>query len=190
MLLGFTSVYREGFETALFLQALTLEAGALTVLQGVRLGLAGVVAVFALVVSLERKLPHKKMLIVTGVLITWVLVVLVGQTVQPMQEVGWLPVTPDRGPSLPYWAGVWLGLYPTWEGLLLQAAALPSWSGATSRRRRSSGASGAGSSPRRSWRRALPAHRTTSQARWCKLRSDQLFPGKPPGLGGRGPGRR
>ena len=33
--LGFTSVYREGFETTLFLQALTLEAGAWTVLQGV-----------------------------------------------------------------------------------------------------------------------------------------------------------
>ena len=33
--LGFTSVYREGFETVLFLQALTLEAGAWTVLQGV-----------------------------------------------------------------------------------------------------------------------------------------------------------
>ena len=43
VLLGFTSVYREGFETVLFLQAMTLEAGALTVLQGVALGLAGVV---------------------------------------------------------------------------------------------------------------------------------------------------
>ncbi len=36
--LGFSSVYREGFETVLFLQALTLEAGAFTVLQGVGLG--------------------------------------------------------------------------------------------------------------------------------------------------------
>ena len=39
VLLGFSSVYREGFETVLFLQAMTLEAGALTVLQGVALGL-------------------------------------------------------------------------------------------------------------------------------------------------------
>ena len=31
------------------------------------------------------------MLVVTGVLITWVLVVLVGQTVQTMQTVGWCP---------------------------------------------------------------------------------------------------
>ena len=42
--LGFSSVYREGFETVLFLQAMTLEAGAWTVLQGVALGFAGVLA--------------------------------------------------------------------------------------------------------------------------------------------------
>jgi high-affinity iron transporter len=123
VLLGFTSVYREGFETVLFLQALTLEAGAWTVLQGVAVGFAAVVGVFFLVVALERKLPHKKMLIATGLMITWVLVVLVGQTVQTMQKVGWVPVTPIENLELPYWSGVWLGLYPTWEGLLAQAAA-------------------------------------------------------------------
>jgi high-affinity iron transporter len=121
--LGFTSVYREGFETTLFLQALTLEAGAWTVLQGVAIGFAAVLGVFFLVVALERKLPHRKMLIVTGVMITWVLVVLVGQTVQVMQKVGWVPVTPVEGVELPYWSGVWLGLYPTWEGLIAQVAA-------------------------------------------------------------------
>ena len=60
VLLGFSSVYREGFETVLFLQAMTLEAGALTVLQGVALGLAAVVAVFVLVIALERKLPAQE----------------------------------------------------------------------------------------------------------------------------------
>ena len=122
--LGFSSVYREGFETVLFLQALTLEAGAWTVLQGVALGFAGVVGVFFLVVALEQRLPHKRMLIATGVLITWVLVVLVGQTVQTMQVVGWLGVTPVEGFEPPYWAGVWLGIYPTWQGLVAQTAAL------------------------------------------------------------------
>ena len=51
------------------------------------------------------------------------LVILVGQTVQTMQVVGWLPVTPVEGLELPYWAGVWFGVYPTWEGLPAQAAA-------------------------------------------------------------------
>jgi high-affinity iron transporter len=121
--LGFSSVYREGFETVLFLQALTLEAGAVTVLQGVLVGFAGVVGVFFLVIALERRLPHKKMLIATGILITWVLIILVGQTLQTMQKVGWVPVTPIDGLELPYWSGVWFGLYPTWEGLAAQGAA-------------------------------------------------------------------
>ena len=88
------------------------------------LGFAGVVGVFFLVIALERKLPHKKMLVATGLLITWVLVVLVGQTVQTMQKVGWMPVTPVEGLELPYWAGVWLGRLPDVQGLAAQAAAL------------------------------------------------------------------
>ncbi len=121
--LGFSSVYREGFETVLFLQALTLEAGALTVLEGVILGLAATLAVGAATLVLERRLPHRKMLVATGLLITGVLVVLVGGTVQTMQAVGWVPVTPIEGLQLPYWTGMWLGIYPTWEGVATQIAA-------------------------------------------------------------------
>ena len=122
-LLGFSSVYREGFETVLFLQALTLEAGILAVLPGVMLGLAATLAVGGLTIVLERKLPHRKMLIATGILMTWVLVILVGTTVQTFQVVGWLPVTPIEGLQLPYWAGAWLGVYPTWEGVTAQVGA-------------------------------------------------------------------
>jgi high-affinity iron transporter len=121
--LGFSSVYREGFETVLFLQALTLEAGVLAVLPGVALGLAATLAVGGLTILLERKLPHRKMLIATGVLMTWVLVILVGTTVQTLQVVGWLPVTPIEGVRLPYWAGSWLGIYPTWQGVPGQVGA-------------------------------------------------------------------
>jgi high-affinity iron transporter len=121
--LGFSSVYREGFETVLFLQALTLEAGILAVLPGVMLGLAATLAVGGLTILLERKLPHRKMLIATGILMTWVLVILVGTTVQTFQVVGWMPVTPIEGLQLPYWTGAWLGVYPTWEGLAAQVGA-------------------------------------------------------------------
>jgi high-affinity iron transporter len=72
---------------------------------------------------LERRLPHKKMLIATGLLITWVLVVMVGTTVQTMQKVGWIPVTPIDGLELPYWTGLWLRVFPTWEGVIAQCAA-------------------------------------------------------------------
>ena len=32
-------------------------------------------------------------------------------------------MTPIEGLELPYWAGLWLGVYPTWQGLLAQVAA-------------------------------------------------------------------
>ncbi len=123
-MLGFTSVYREGFETVLFLQAIVLEAGAPLVLAGVAIGLAATLAVGVLTIRLQRKLPHKRMLMATGLLILWVLVVMVGTTVQTLQVVGWVSVTPVEGLRLPYWAGLWLGIFPTWEGLLCQGAAI------------------------------------------------------------------
>src|SRR4051812_36058343 len=120
--LGLTSVYREGFETVLFLQSLELSAGATTVLEGAGLGLAMTFAVGAVTFYFQRKLPYKKMLIVTGVFIGFVLVVMAGQTVRTMQGTGWLPITPIDV-DLPYWPGLWLGIYPTLETIGAQIAA-------------------------------------------------------------------
>jgi len=123
LVLGFSSVYREGFETVLFLQALVLDAGSAVVLTGVAIGLAATVLVGWLVFGLQARLPHKKMLIVTGIFIGAVLLMMVGNTVHVLQVVGWLPVHPLGWVSFPYWSGMWLGLYATWEGIALQAAA-------------------------------------------------------------------
>lgn len=123
LVLGFSSVYREGFETVLFLQALVLDAGSAVVLTGVAIGLAATVLVGWLVFGLQARLPHKKMLIVTGIFIGAVLLMMVGNTVHVLQVVGWLPVHPLGWISFPYWSGMWLGLYATWEGIALQAAA-------------------------------------------------------------------
>jgi high-affinity iron transporter len=123
ILLGFTSIYREGFETVLFLQALVLEGGAQVVLLGVGIGLALTLLIGLAVFGLQAKLPHKKMLIVTGVLIGAVLIQMVGNTVHVMQVVGWMSIHPIRWLALPYWTGFWFGLYATWEGILFQAAA-------------------------------------------------------------------
>src|SRR5215218_2347322 len=78
VLLGFTSVYREGFETVLFLQNLELKSGSATVLEGVGLGLAATTVVGVLTFWLHTKLPYKKMLILTGALVAMVLVVMTG----------------------------------------------------------------------------------------------------------------
>ncbi len=122
VLLGLTSVYREGFETVLFLQSLQVSAGTATVVEGAALGLALTFAVGAVTFLLQRKLPYKRMLIVTGVLIGFVLVVMVGQTARTMQGVGWLPISPI-GAEPPYWLGVWFGVYPTWETIGAQLVA-------------------------------------------------------------------
>src|SRR3954471_699653 len=53
--LGFTSVYREGFEVVLFLQNLELQSGSSTVLEGVALGLAGTAVVGIITFWLHHK---------------------------------------------------------------------------------------------------------------------------------------
>src|SRR4029078_13313778 len=120
--LGLTSVYREGFETVLFLQSLQLSAGTATVLEGAGLGLAMTFAVGAVTFYFQRKLRYKTILNVTGVFIGFVLVVMVGQTVRTMQGTGWVPITPVEI-TLPYWSGLWFAVYPTLETFGAQLAA-------------------------------------------------------------------
>ncbi len=122
MMLGFTSVYREGFEVVLFLQTLQVKAGTPAVVEGVVLGLVGTAVVGVLTFMLHRKLPYKRMLILTGVLIGFVLVVMVGGTALTLQDLGWLPSTP-LGISFPPWMATWFELRPTVEALLCQLLA-------------------------------------------------------------------
>jgi high-affinity iron transporter len=121
-LLGFSAVYREGFEIVLFLQSLRLEVGSFPVLQGVAVGLFLTSIVAVLTFIAHQHIPYKKMLIATGVLLGVVLVVMVGEEVQEMQLAGWLPTT-DVGVSLPEWLGVWFATFPNVEGLVAQAVA-------------------------------------------------------------------
>ena len=122
VMLGFTSIYREGFETVLFLQALVLEGGSAVVLSGVAIALAAVALIGVVTFKLQSNLPYKKMLIYTGVMIGAVLLVMVGNTVHVLQVVGWLPIHLITGVSVPIWMSTWFGLFPTWEGIGLQFA--------------------------------------------------------------------
>src|SRR4051794_35486113 len=120
--LGFTSVYREGFEVVLFLQNLELKSGSGVVLEGVAIGLAATAAVGVLTFVAQRKLPYKKMLIATGVLIGVVLVVMIGGTALSFQDLGWLP-RHDTPFTVPQWMGSWFEMYSTWETLAAQVLA-------------------------------------------------------------------
>ena len=120
--LGFTSVYREGFEVVLFLQNLQLQAGTAVVLQGVAIGLAGTAAVGVLTFWLHHKLPYRRMLVLTGVLLAVVLVVMTGGTAPTFQDLGWLPSTPLPF-AMPGWLGAWFEVYGTYETIACQLAA-------------------------------------------------------------------
>ena len=120
--LGFTTVFREGFETVLFLQNLELQSGSATVLEGVGIGLVGTAVVGILAFWLHRKLPYKRMLVVTGVLVALVLVVMIGGTALSFADLGWIPKheTPF---SVPEWMGSWFEIYPYWETIGAQVLA-------------------------------------------------------------------
>jgi len=121
-LLGFTAVYREGFEVVLFLQNLRIKAGAGTVLEGVALGLGLTVVVGVLTFVLQQRLPYKRMLVATGVLLGFVLLVMVGESIQELQLAGWLPAH-SLGVTFPGFVGLWFAVFPTIEGILAQALA-------------------------------------------------------------------
>ena len=121
-LLGFTAIYREGFEVVLFLQDLRLKAGSGIVLSGAGIGLALTSLVAALTFAAHQRLPYKKMLIWTGALLALVLVVMVGESAQEMELAGWLP-THGLSIPIPEWAGVWFATFPNVEGLLSQVLA-------------------------------------------------------------------
>jgi high-affinity iron transporter len=128
ILLGFTSLYREGFEVVLFLQSYNLRFGSWVVLKGALLGIAlsGIVA--ALTFILQQRLPYRKMLVTTGVLLGVVLLVMVGEQAQEMQLAHWIPTTPLPwlAKFIPPWMNLWFAVFATRETIIAQliAAAL------------------------------------------------------------------
>lgn len=123
-LLGFTSVYREGFEVVVFLQALRERFGSGVVMKGTSLGLLFTLAVGILTFVLHERLPYKRMLVITGGLLVLVLFVMVGEQVNEMQLAGWIATTPIAGWSVPAWAGTWFSVFPNWQTVLGQVLAL------------------------------------------------------------------
>jgi len=122
--LGFTSVFREGFETVLFLQNARLVAGAAPVFIGIAIGLAATFGVGACLFVFQHRLPYRKMLFATGIVLSFVLVIMVGGTAHAFQELGWLSETPVLEGVIPAWMTEWLNIFPTVETLALQALAV------------------------------------------------------------------
>ena len=126
--LGFTAVYREGFETVLFYQALALFAEGL-VLWVVLGAVAGGVALGAIgysVVGLGRKLPLRPMLIAGATVLLLLSVAFAGNAVYALQAADVVAVTPvDAGWARPpIFIAELTGIHPTVEGLAAQAGLL------------------------------------------------------------------
>lgn len=119
-LVAFTAVYREGFETVLFLQALTTITAGWTF--GILIGLAVAAVALVLFVCLLdaafRSLPLRTLFVVTSGLMFVIAMKFIGEAVASFQAAHFLKRTEVTG-------GEWLtafGLHPTWEAVLIQAA--------------------------------------------------------------------
>jgi len=104
MLIGFATVYRDGFEIILFLQSFYLEMGADVVYYGAAAGLALTLAIGYLTFLGQRRLPYMRMLVLTGILLTGVVLVMVGEEINEMQLAGWIGTT-----NIPWLQGI-----PVW----------------------------------------------------------------------------
>jgi high-affinity iron transporter len=126
--LGFTAVYREGFETVLFYQALSIFAAGL----GLWVGLGVVAAVVALagaayaILKLGKRLPLRPLLIGGSSLLLVLSLAFVGNAVRSLQGADWIGVTPVDGgwARLPVFLAELTGIHPTREGLTVQAVLL------------------------------------------------------------------
>jgi high-affinity iron transporter len=126
--LGFTAVFREGFETVLFYQALILFAQGL--LEWVALGaLTAAVALVVVgwaVLKLGKRLPVKQLLLAGASTLLLLSVAFAGNAVRSLQEGDWISVTPIDGgwARLPVFLAELTGIHPTREGIFVQLVLL------------------------------------------------------------------
>jgi high-affinity iron transporter len=126
--LGFSAVYREGFETVLFYQALALFAQGLElwVVLGAVAAAAALAGVGYAILGMGRKLPLKPMLITGATILLLLSVAFTGNAIRSLQEADALGVTPVHGgwARPPVFVAELTGIHPTQEGLITQAAML------------------------------------------------------------------
>ena len=109
----------------LFLQSYRLKLGNGPVLSGVAIGFSLTCLVGILTFVAHRRLPYRRMLVLTGFLLGLVLLVMVGEQAQEMQLANWLPTTPVGALQriIPGWMGLWFAVFPTVETLTAQLLA-------------------------------------------------------------------
>ena len=121
---GFTAVYREGFETALFYQSLLTFGEGLGryVLLGIGLALAALAVVAHIVFALGRKLPVRKFMNTAVALVMATSVAFLGNALNTLQSADVLTYRRTTFPRLPIFLAEATGVWPTVPSLVGQAA--------------------------------------------------------------------
>ena len=125
VLVGFTAVFREGFETSLMYQALVSFGTGLIawILLGLGLGLVALTAVSYGIFKLGRKLPIKTFLSGAVVLLMATSVAFLGNAVRSLQSADVLTLTPLHGwPRAPIFLSQAVGYWPSVQTIVAQTA--------------------------------------------------------------------
>ncbi len=122
--LSFAVVFREGFETVLFYEALMIDASPVPVLAGFVAGLAGTVVLAVLALRLGLRLPLGAFFKATGLLLMILAVVFTGVGIRGLQTAGLIGATPVPGFPESSFLQLYLGIYPVAETLIGQAIVL------------------------------------------------------------------
>lgn len=124
VMLSFFTIYREGFETVLFYQAMIAYArySELYVVLGLILGLASLFAIYYVIRRLGRKLPLRALFGLTMGVGAYLSIAFLGNAVRELQLLDVLPYTSMLGtiPRLDINVATLTGIYPTLETTIAQ----------------------------------------------------------------------
>lgn len=118
-ILSFLVVFREAFESVLFLSALSSEAGSssnFALIGGVLTAFVALAIISVLLLKYSKRLPISQLFKYSAIIISVLAVVLVGKGIHAFQESGYVGIT-----NTPFnWRVDLIGLYPTWQSIASQ----------------------------------------------------------------------
>jgi high-affinity iron transporter len=124
VMLSFFTVYREGFETVLFYQAMLSFAKYMEwyVIAGFIIGLAIIIGIVFLIRKLGKKLPLRVLFGLTMGIGAYMSIAFMGNAIREFQEVGYISTTHLIGviPRLDINLATMTGIHPTLETILAQ----------------------------------------------------------------------
>lgn len=128
VMLSFFTVYREGFETVLFYQAMLSFAKYMEwyVAAGLVAGLAVIISTAFVVRKLGRRLPLRVLFALTMGIGAYMSIAFMGNAIREFQEVGYIPTTHLIGtvPRLDINTATMTGIHPTLETIVAQIGLL------------------------------------------------------------------